>query len=778
VFSGKVPKAEWNNHWWNLREKYQKLRAPVERDELDFDPGAKYHIPGDSQYMNYFVAYMLQFQMHKALCLAAGEYVPGDPSKPLYQCDIDGNLEAGAALRRGLEPGLSQHWSESLKAMTGETKLSASAILEYFEPLREFLRVENKKLAEENMELTLSSYSEQSNKVFNELVVAAWDVQTNVGDREKQEIYANVTLESARFTRENFDEYFKDVEVEDFESEDIKRQLKFLTKMGLDILDDADLLELTEAKTRMEEVYSAAKICPFNKQNCNLATEGIPLDPDVTEIMMTSSNYDELKYVWTAWHDKFGDNVRSDYKRYVELSNKAAQANGFADYGDMWRSSYDDENFVKNTDDLWSKVEPLYTELLTFITRKLRGVYGDKFRQDELNGEFPAHVFGNMWAQSWGGLFDRTKPFKAATIDVTGAMRAQNYTPRRMFEMSDKFFMDLGLESNAMSYGSNAIIEKPTDRQIVCHASAWDFYDGEDFRIKMCTVVDNSDFVTVHHEMGHIQYFILYKDQPNIYRTGANPGFHEAVGDTIALSVDTPNHMKKIGLLPGYIENYEADINALYKMALDKVSFLPFGYVIDKWRWDVFSGTIAENEWTKKWWEYRAKYQKIKPPTARNEATFDPAAKYHIPADSQYIAYFVAHILQFQLHKALCIEAGQYDPVSRNPPLHKCDIDGSKAAGAKLRAGLQLGLSKHWSEALFEMTGERELTADALLEYFEPLYEYLKQANNQKDDETTSQLVPIIVGSVIGGVLAVGLVAYFVIRMRNRNTSNTHTSFP
>lgn len=276
--------------------------------------------------------------------------------------------------------------------------------------------------------------------------------------------------------------------------------------------------------------------------------------------------------------------------------------------------------------------------------------------------------------------------------------------------------------------------------------------------------------------MGHIQYFILYKDQPNVFRTGANPGFHEAVGDTIALSVSTPKHLQKIGLLTDYQNTYANDINSLYKMALERVAFLPFGYLIDKWRWDVFSGKVSKEKWNEHWWSLREKYQKIRAPVNRTETDFDPAAKYHIPADSQYIAYFIAHILEFQMHRALCIEAKEYDP--ENPdaaPLHHCDIDGSTAAGAKLRAGLKLGLSEHWSVALKEMTGDEEIKADAIIEYFAPLKKFLEEENKkplepEKPDDP-SNLIPIIVGSVIGGLLLIALVTYLVIHFKNKSKS-------
>ena len=272
--------------------------------------------------------------------------------------------------------------------------------------------------------------------------------------------------------------------------------------------------------------------------------------------------------------------------------------------------------------------------------------------------------------------------------------------------------------------------------------------------------------------MGHIQYFILYKDQPVALRTGANPGFHEAVGDLIALSVSTPTHLKKIGLLDNYADTEEDNINALFKMALERVAFLPFGLLIDKWRWDVFSGEVKEDKWNAHWWSLREKYQKIKAPIDRSENDFDPGAKYHIPADSQYIAYFIAHILQFQMHRAVCIASNEYDKDDKTKPLHKCDIDKSLAAGQKIRDGLTLGLSRHWSVALEKMTGETEISGEAVVEYFKPLYDYLK-AENEKADKGNGALITIIIGSVVGGVVIIALAAYGIVRYQRKKRSNT-----
>lgn len=244
-----------------------------------------------------------------------------------------------------------------------------------------------------------------------------------------------------------------------------------------------------------------------------------------------------------------------------------------------------------------------------------------------------------MWAQSWVNLYGRIKPFKnASSVDVTSSMQDLGYDALKMFEMSDDFYMSMGLPSSAMCYGEKAIIEKPEDRVIACHASAWDFCDGEDFRVKMCTKVNMEDFITVHHEMGHIMYYLMYRDLPLTLRGGANPGFHEAVGDTIALSMSTPKHLQEVNLLGEYADSVEDNINTLFQMALERVAFLPFGLLIDKWRWEVFNGSVTSDSWNSRWWELREQYQKIHSPVSRNEDFFDPGAKYHVPANSQYIS--------------------------------------------------------------------------------------------------------------------------------------------
>ncbi|XP_001845716.2 angiotensin-converting enzyme [Culex quinquefasciatus] len=741
VFSGAVNESEWNNHWWILREKYQKVYAPVQRSEEDFDPGAKYHIPANSQYIAYFLAHILEFQFYRSLCIEAGQYKPNDPtSEPLHKCDFYNSKAAGDKLREGLQLGYSEDWTLALEKLTGGREISGQALLEYFAPLYEFLQRENKKLKNAEMEEIIETYNQQFSVACNKQVKAQYATQVDVENITLRLELTEILNENTRFVQENYNKYFVDINMEDYENKEVQRQLQYLTQISINSLSSNDFNALNTALGKMQDIYSRTVICPFGKPEC---TEGqLSLDPHLYEIMAKSENYDELLYVWKEWRDKTGRLMKDDYNDYVHLMNKAAGLAGHDDMGALWRQSFEQENFVEKMKDLWGELKPFYGELHKYVRRELMKIYGDKM--DAKNPNIPAHLLGNMWAQSWVNLYDRIKPFKnAVDLDITKALIDKKYTVKQLFDISNDFYVGLGLPDNSMSYDESrgAVIEKPTDRVVTCHASAWDLCDRQDFRIKMCTRMNMEDFVTIHHEMGHINYYILYKDQPVTLRAGANPGFHEAVGDTIALSVATPKHFKKIGLLDDYEDTHENDINALFQKALDRVAFLPFGLLIDMWRWEIFANKVEFADWNKRWWELREEYQMVSAPVDRDVDAFDAGAKYHIPYDSQYISYFIAHILDLQLHKALCKEADEYDPEDPAKPLHKCDIDGSTRAGDLLRAGLSLGRSVHWSEALKAMTGETELKTDALLEYYAPLHEFLKRENEKADKDAGVSLV-------------------------------------
>uniref|UniRef100_A0AAY4A3H6 Angiotensin-converting enzyme n=1 Tax=Denticeps clupeoides TaxID=299321 RepID=A0AAY4A3H6_9TELE len=500
---------------------------------------------------------------------------------------------------------------------------------------------------------------------------------------------------------------------------------------------ETEKLNRTESDKSIQESMKAPqlpyKIRMIHSLRKNLSDVHQPVSfffyAEVTEIMATSRSYRKLLLAWEGWHNASGMPLRALYPEFVQLSNKASREDGFADTGDYWRSWYESPTFKDDVEQLYQTVRPLYENLHAFVRRKLYNYYGPKYIN--LKGPIPAHLLGNMWAQTWNNVYDMMIPFPdKPNIDVTDAMVAKNYNTTHMFRVAEEFFTSLDLKEMPDRFWSGSMLEKPSDgREVVCHASAWDFYNREDFRIKQCTTITMEQLFTVHHEMGHIQYYLQYRDQPVSFRRGANPGFHEALGDVLSLSVSTPKHLHTIGLLDVLTEDAENDINYLLKMALEKIAFLPFGFLIDEWRWSVFNGSVSPENYNKMWWHLRTKYQGICPPVTRTEEHFDPGAKYHIPGNTPYIRYFVSFILQFQFHEKLC------EAASHTGPLHTCDIYRSKAAGEILTKVLTSGSSKPWTEVLQEAINTNRMNASALMNYFSPIISWLKE-QNEKHGET------------------------------------------
>jgi peptidyl-dipeptidase A len=441
-------------------------------------------------------------------------------------------------------------------------------------------------------------------------------------------------------------------------------------------------------------------------------------------IMAESRDPAELLDVWRGWH-AIGAPMHDRYARFAELSNKGARELGFANAGAMWRSGYDmpPDDFAKEVERIWQQVQPLYVSLHAYVRTKLAEKYGTSIVPPD--GMIPAHLLGNMWAQEWGNIYDIVAPTTATPqFDLTKLLRAKNTDAKGMARYGEGFFTSLGFDSLPPTFWERSLFTKPADREVVCHASAWDIDNLDDVRIKMCIEVTGEDFVTVHHEEGHNFYQRAYMNQPFLFKNGANDGFHEAIGDAIALSI-TPEYLVNVGLLDR-VPGTAADTALLLRQALDKVAFLPFGLLIDQWRWKVFSGEVKPADYNTAWWALRNKYQGISAPLARSATDFDPGAKFHVPANTPYTRYFLARVLQFQFHRALCREAGF------TGPLHRCSIYDSKAAGAKLEKMLAAGQSKPWPEILYDMTGERQMDGTAMLEYFAPLKKWLDEQNRGK----------------------------------------------
>jgi peptidyl-dipeptidase A len=477
--------------------------------------------------------------------------------------------------------------------------------------------------------------------------------------------------------------------------------------------DPAESQEVARITSSMEGTYGKGKYCPPGKDQC-LGIE------DLNKILSTSRKPDEMREAWIGWH-KIAPPLRAPYKRFVELSNKGARELGFADTGAMWRSQYDmpPEAFAKEVDRLWEQVKPLYLSLHTYVRKRLREQYGDAVAAA---GPMPAHLLGNMWAQEWSTLYPLFAPKGADPgFDLTAILKARRTTPKQMLQYGERFFTSLGLAPLPETFWSRSLMARPADREVVCHASAWNIDMKDDLRVKMCVEITAEDFSVVHHELGHNFYQRAYNKQPLLFRGGANDGFHEAIGDAVALSI-TPEYLVQLGLIPR-APDASKDLGLLMQRALDKIAFLPFGVVIDQWRWKVFSGEIPPEKYNAAWWDLKLKYQGVVPPVARSEEDFDPGAKYHVPANTPYSRYFLASILQFQFHRALAEAAGC------KGPLHRCSIYENAEAGRRFREMLDLGVSRPWQEALEKLTGKREMDATAMLDYFAPLKKWLDEQN-------------------------------------------------
>jgi len=504
-------------------------------------------------------------------------------------------------------------------------------------------------------------------------------------------------------------------------SDDAARQInlfKIQTSMPAPS-DPEKVAELAQISTELGGMYGSGKWCPEGKDD----DESCQDLEELSEIVDKSRDYDELQDAWVKWRT-ISPPMRDMYQRFAGLMNEGAAELGFADTGELWKAGYDMEGdaFEAETDRLWNQVKPLYNELHCYVGTKLRDHYGEDLVP--AGQPIPAHLLGNMWAQQWANVYDLVEPHPGvAQFSITETLEGLGWSEEDMVKSAESFYTSLGMPELPDSFWTNSLLKKPRDRDVVCHASAWPLGDrGSDVRIKQCIVPTQEELFTIYHELGHVYYFMAYPDQDNTYRTGAHDGFHEAIGDTINLAM-TPGYFKEIGLLEEVEVSEEATLNNQMKMALDKIAFLPFGKLMDQWRWKVFSGEIGPDEYNQGWWDLRTEYQGIRPPVERTEADFDPGAKYHIPGNTPYTRYFLSFIVQFQFFQALCDAAGH------EGPLHECSFYGNQEAGDRFWAMMQKGASQPWQDTLYELTGTREMDGSAIINYFEPLMGYLKEQN-------------------------------------------------
>ena len=477
--------------------------------------------------------------------------------------------------------------------------------------------------------------------------------------------------------------------------------------------------QLNEITTRLQSQYGKGRATHNGKTITG---------DDAEALMGELRDPKELAEVWKSWHETTGRPMRQDYTQMVGIANEGAKELGYADTGAMWRSQYDmsPEEFSAMYERILAELNPLYVQLHCYTRTKLNQKYGNAIQP--ATGPIRADLLGNMWAQEWGNIYNVVAPKGAGDIgyNLEDLLKKKGYTPVEMVKAGERFYTSLGFAPLPETFWSRSQIVRPRDRDVICHASAWDVDAKEDLRIKMCTKVNADDFVTIHHELGHNFYQRAYNQQPYLYQNGANDGFHEAIGDFIALSV-TPEYLVQIGLLDrSKVPSADKDIGLLLRQAMDKVAFMPFGYVVDKWRYGVFDGSIPAGGYNQAWVDLKQKYQGIVPPVPRSEADFDPGAKFHIPGNTPYARYLLARVLQFQFYKAACEMSGW------KGPLHRCSFYGNKEVGTRLNQMLTMGASKPWPDALQAFTGTREISGKPMLEYFAPLQAWLEEQNRGK----------------------------------------------
>jgi peptidyl-dipeptidase A len=601
------------------------------------------------------------------------------------------------------------------------------------ETAEEFITRVNKTLKEETPEIS-----------------SAFWLQSTYINADSQRV-ASAANERALAMNNSFIEQAKLYDVS-LQTPEIARALT-LIKVGASMpapRDPAKLKELSTIASSMEAAYGAGKWCVDG--DCKDIGE-------ISEILadIEGHSYDQLKAAWEGWHT-ISIPMRKDYQRFVELTNEGAREMGYANTGEVWRAGYDmpAEDFQAEADRLWGQVEPLYEQLHCYVRGKLEDRFGDK---GQVNGMIPAHLTGNLWQQDWSALWPLVQPYpNAGSLDITTALKKQRDAilaelvsqaggmskltaaqqvelerkadtemAVRMTKLAESFYTGLGMPSLPDTFWERSMLVQPRDRDVVCHASAWPMdTEGQDVRIKMCIKPNEEELTTIYHELGHIYYYLAYHKQPPIFQNGAHDGFHEAIGDTIVLSM-TPEYLASIGLVDKPLVSDEAVINAQMRMALAKVAFMPFGLLIDRWRWGVFDGSITPDNYNQAWWELKAKYQGVAPAEARGEEFFDPGAKYHVPGNTPYTRYFLSHVLQFQFYKSLCDAAGH------EGPLYTCNFANNPEAGKRYWAMMERGASQPWQLTLKELTGGEQMDASAVLEYFQPLQTWLQEQNQGKD---------------------------------------------
>ena len=562
---------------------------------------------------------------------------------------------------------------------------------------------------------------EEENKKDGPIIYSASWISSNFITYDSQKVIADY---GTRYTLKSLERSREASAFDDLSTSTENRRMLNILKSSFVMpppLNKELATELSSITTSLEAMYGSGEHC-YEDGSC--------YDLEAFEsIIDNSRNPEELLKAWHGWHE-IGKPMKPMYMRMVDIGNQGSRDLGYQGLSDLWFSKYDmpADDFLNETDRVWEEVKPLYDALHCHVRAKLNEHYGDDVVPE--SGPLPVHLLGNMWGQSWSNIYDLvyTEESQQNSVDVTKIIEEKGLNEIEMVEYAEDFFLSIGFEPLPDTFWERSLFVKPRDRSVVCHASAWNLDPANnDLRIKMCIQKNEEDFVTIHHELGHIFYYQAYNHLPTLFQGGANDGFHEAFGDLLTLSI-TPDYLTQID----FISEKEASlakedpIGLLMKQALDGVVVVPWALMLDKWRSGVFNGEIDETNLNSSWWRLREYYQGISTSTERSEEYFDPGAKYHIPGNTPYTRYYLARIMQYQFHEALCNEI-EFDGL-----LHECSIYGSKKAGDKIISTMAMGESLPWQDAFENLTGTRQLSGKSILNYYAPLKDWLDEQNKNR----------------------------------------------
>ncbi|KAK0396922.1 hypothetical protein QR680_001913 [Steinernema hermaphroditum] len=575
----------------------------------------------------------------------------------------------------------------------------------------------------------MNGYTNEAQKILYQVAVAGWNYFTNVQPNNKDAL--DEAEDALALFVKSSSKQAKQFDISKMNNPFLKREFEILTVDGMSALDAEKYGEFNEVNAKINRDFINTEICEFKGQN--------PCIIKFTDLAAILNNEKDLRKsaaLWKFWRETIGPKLSSQYEKLMKLTNEAAQLNGFGNGRDMWlspfelssRSSPPKVNIMKSAEKIYEQILPFYQQIHAYMRRQLTAVFKDKSALSK-DGAIPAHMLKSVSADNWSGLYQETKPFEeneGHAEEILGSFHRLNYTSKTMFIQAYRYFKYLGFGKLPTSFWKNSVFTRSWSKDMLCNPpAAYDMRDGNDFRVKACSQLGETDFKLAHKLMAQVFYQYQYKKQPLPFRESANPSVQTAIANAFGILSTNYDYLKSADLLADDTVKGEAvRINNLYREALIDFVKLPFDVVADKWRFEVFEGKINSSNWNSEWWKLKTQYQGVKAPFARKNDDFDPIASSAIAqSHSPALRHVVSYVMQFQILKALCGNS------------HSLDLGciPDKEVIANVKRVMMQGASINWLEALEQITGDKELDAKPMLDYYAPLISWLSNTNEHDE---------------------------------------------